>query len=406
MSYTPFQSMELTGIRPLTLLHHFGLMSPDTPTTRNVAQVPPWIFSFAGNNSLHCGFGAPDRDIVDAIVEPIARRRQIDDSDPAVAALLDALIPPREAGELFVERRLGGSEYAGGLRETEHTPVALLKVLRDIVLRIMAERAGTAQARWRVSGNIPVRAFAAGINAPLSEADSDQVIAAIEAVTSTTRKSWQHPLPVASDTMANPIAEVYRRSDDEEPVQIFPGLIVVIGATATGKSSVLRGHATNSNTGLSGVLGAGVIDYGEPAGTMSAYGLNQLARQIGYGLSAQRAVIVDSLKQLLLTSRDNLGTGGLSGVLNAQMSDWSSTLAKHGRSMVVTINPLGVREDAIEEYIKTVEGVAEAVIWTRGLTSSVLFNTGAASAAATLYSRRGNARGAQGVSINLAQDWV
>lgn len=136
------------------------------------------------------------------------------------------------------------------------------------------------------------------------------------------------------------------------PGPLGPGVIVIIGETSSGKTTLLEGAPEGAR-----------VPWGEP--TVDAAGrylFAHLERDISAQLSLGRTLVfVDSIKNLLLTG-DNLGAGGLSQAFQAQLSTISAAARRIGVTLVFVLNILTMRSDVLEVVKKSLEGNVTAII--------------------------------------------
>lgn len=376
-----YVNMPLVGQKPLTRLAALRALVASSPgATASVRAFPEWMFNIQAAGKPETGFGERD------VMVCGATRRASDDGEFGVV--------------LCAERQ--PDHCPPGLWPTHDTSYFADAVLvRELAALLVARGVArlTGAGQWEVDLTAP--AAHAHITLPESLTIAD----AVEEGAGDFYLGLDRP---AEGGGARPVAGV--RTTDNRSVVLYAGLWVVIGATATGKSSATGGRrAEGDEPGSAGIrhtLNAPVIDYGEPSGAVETFGAPALARRLAVEFARHDVVVVDSLKQLLLTSQDNLGRGGLSGSLNAQMSDWSASLARANRTLVVTLNPLGVQGPELDAYVRTIEGVAEAVIWTQGVSSASIFTGGGAGVQARVFSRSGDARGLGGGDVRLSGDWL
>lgn len=242
-------------------------------------------------------------------------------------------------------------------------------------------------------GHLTAALYAAPQHA-LTEDDAEAIIAALVFEANSLRP--------ASDALSRlrlpqinprPVAAV----NASRQVELFGGVWVVVAPTGGGKSSLI--HGRNGRSGMSQILNAHVIEWGEPTVPQSTFGFPGLVRALGAGFVGSAVVIVDSAKQFLLSSKDNLGKGGLSGALQRELSSLSATLQARGDVLVLTINPLGLDGDDLQRFIAALEGTVEAVF--------VPAQSGQLGSTLSVRSRRGNARLDGAVHVNTAStDWL
>lgn len=380
-----FESLyALRGRRPSALLAEFGLLAivDGKITARNI---PDLVFGIMQDGELITGYGHSTYDISDVRPAPTYDRET-------------QLISWDGPDRVFLQKRPRQPYLSAGIRRMDQTPLAAVKALGVGLQAVLQTRQGGGNTRssrvtleelFRAIGLDPSR------NSPITEAEEASILGYMETIFEGQVMSWD-ALPPDSGRPPLPRAMVR-----EPRLKLSPGLWVVVGATATGKSSLLHGHG--GTPGIIKTLNAETIKFGEPEPFQSAYSVPALARAIAAAFEKSDVVVVDSLKQLLLTSDSNLGKGGLSGALNAQLSDWSSTLSSLERTLVVTINPLGLGADDLARFVDSVEGVAEVVFHTIGVGGGGML-VGETGSRLSISSRSGGARGQQRVTVTIPKE--
>lgn len=139
-------------------------------------------------------------------------------------------------------------------------------------------------------------------------------------------------------------------------VQLGPGLIVIAGRSAAGKSTLLRL--------LSSEESVATIDWGEPvaaaAGSYTLVNLeSRVAKALGEGYSV---IVIDSFKNLLLAG-ENLGAGGLSQSFLKQLSTIAAGAAEAGLTVVGTMNLLSMSQQAIGSTLESLRGSVTSTLF-------------------------------------------
>lgn len=142
--------------------------------------------------------------------------------------------------------------------------------------------------------------------------------------------------------------------NNDGKVMIIPdGVVAIYGGAGTGKSSFAFR--------LSRLIESSkFISFGEPD-LISISDMSALARVLNTSFFKEdkRVVILDSARSFLFAPSRSTGAGGVNNELFIMFSKISSSLAKLGKCLIVTFNPMNVDKDQLRD---TLEGSLSGLI--------------------------------------------
>lgn len=347
-------TVQLLGRTPRELRRAMNLPERGNP-------VPSGVLLFSWNNDVHTSFGPGPVD-----VDRDAFARGSDDEDTAVTAV--PLIS----------------------RAAEDVPTVFVPLSR------------TPSRLW------------VSLTERLNAMEEDEPIEEGEAINIIIELFWRHDAGAKPENQSwQGFSRFYQQEDAAEmpsPIAqlegagrlLYPGVWAVVAGTGQGKSTLVSGRrdGVGAAHSLSALLRAPVINYGEPTPRQHAFTMAGLVSVLGRQLNDHDVVIVDSAKQLLLSSNSNLGKGGLSLAFQREMSFLSSALAYVGKTVIFTVNPLGLDDESSRAFINALEGVAETIMVPTRL-------SGADTVGVSVRSRTGAARGQQNAwNVQVRDGWL
>lgn len=136
-----------------------------------------------------------------------------------------------------------------------------------------------------------------------------------------------------------------------EPIVIPSGVSVVYGGSNRGKSSFITELALqNKEKGR-------LVSFGEPD-MISISDSKALARALNRSLflSGDEVIFVDSARCFLYGPSSSTGQGGVNNEIFVMFSKISSELAKIGKTLVISINPMSSRAEVCDSIAIALEG--------------------------------------------------
>lgn len=152
------------------------------------------------------------------------------------------------------------------------------------------------------------------------------------------------------------------------PFLLPPGITVVTGPTSVGKSALIRALATCQTVDLA----LAVEPHDDPADISSTAYFDSADAALMYLVQRQRLsilanevpplAVLDSLRQAVFETTGAAGEKGMVMKFFTILTRVSSSLARNGISVLVTVNPLQTDQDAVKAFIDRIKSAVPAVI--------------------------------------------